>query len=162
MNRQYTRDDFVRPQALAVGPQHLDQACSGVEQGDVGGSGAALERGVRNAVLGVELQHLPDLLGQGHPAQQVVDALLHGERGITVRVRSGHERAVQHPAPVLEGALELGDLVLDAGHEVRAAGADGSTAAVGALLYELLVGATPFDANIWRPSSALDPSAEMR
>jgi hypothetical protein len=39
----------------------------------------------------VELQHLPDLLGQGHPAEQVGDALLHGERRITVRVRSGHE-----------------------------------------------------------------------
>jgi hypothetical protein len=41
----------------------------------------------------VQLQHLPDLLGQGHPAQQVVDALLHGEQGITVLLRSGHENS---------------------------------------------------------------------
>ena len=39
---------------------------------------------VVEVALGVELQHLPDLLGQGHATQQVLDALLDGQPGIQV------------------------------------------------------------------------------
>jgi hypothetical protein len=71
--------------------------------GQVDGLQHALRRGVQDrtgepradrvlqVAARVELEHLPDLLGQGHPAEQIGDALLHAERGITVRVRSGHE-----------------------------------------------------------------------
>ena len=57
-------------------------------RGQVDGPDHGLGRGVQDRAgqlgrddvvqvpLGVELQHLPDLLGQGHPTEQVLDPLL--------------------------------------------------------------------------------------
>ncbi|GCE77244.1 hypothetical protein CBZ_23000 [Cellulomonas biazotea] len=42
-----------------------------------------------DAVAGIELEHLADLLGEGHASDEVGDALGDGERGVLVRV--GHD-----------------------------------------------------------------------
>ncbi|CAO0837133.1 hypothetical protein SMICM17S_08073 [Streptomyces microflavus] len=54
---------------------------------------------VPHALLGVELEHLADLLGQRHAAQEIGDPVRDGERGVEVRRQEAHRSSFHDGTP---------------------------------------------------------------
>jgi hypothetical protein len=96
------RVDLVGPR-LAVVAHRRPRAAAGQDGADpvdvqhvvheVGVERAAVPRRIRNALqdLDVDLPHLPDLLGEHHAREQVLHALVDGQRGVLV----GRDRGVR-------------------------------------------------------------------
>ncbi|MDF9805639.1 hypothetical protein M2436_004186 [Streptomyces sp. HB372] len=54
---------------------------------------------VPHSLLGVELKHLADLLGQRHAPQEVGDPLRDGQRGVEVRRLEAHRSSFHESTP---------------------------------------------------------------